>query len=77
MAGVEVHHQTSTNVKVKNAIVIHPHRPTVIPAQVGGTDIENLHQRRSQAERLRRKRPMTIHHQIQSINTKKGNTLRH
>jgi hypothetical protein len=79
IAGIEVHRQTNTKVKVKvkNAIIVHPPRLTVITDQVGGTAIENLHQGRSHAKRLIRKRPMIIHHQIQSINIEKGNTLNH
>jgi hypothetical protein len=68
------HHHQRTNVKVKNAVIV---RLTVIIDQVGGTDIENLHQGQSRARRVRRKKPMIIHHHIQSRSTEKGNTLNH
>lgn len=72
MAGNEVHHHQRTNVKVKNAVILHPPHLTVITDQVGGTDIGNLHQGPSRAKRLRRKRLVIIHHHIQSISTEKG-----
>jgi hypothetical protein len=77
MTGIEVHLQTATNVKAKNALVVHPPLLTVIADQVGRTDTENLRQGQSQAKRLRKKGPVTVHHQIQSISTEKGNALNH
>jgi hypothetical protein len=77
MAGIVFRLQTSTIVKAENTPVVHPPRLTVITGQVGLTGIENLCQGQSQAKRLRRERPVIVHHQIRSISTKKGNALNH
>jgi hypothetical protein len=76
MTGIEVHLPTTTNVKAKNALVIHPARLTVIADRVGWTDIENLRQGQSQARRLKREGPVIVH-QIQNISTEEGKALNH
>lgn len=38
MIGIEVHLQTTTKVKAKNALVVHPPRLTAVADQVGRAD---------------------------------------